>query len=409
MCGGWDSSLWEEDMDSGDGDGMILADDLDCRSHNSSPVRRRAQQRLTRVRGALNRSCSVPDSNNPPCLSPPSHGDISVPVSDLTEIGADEHLSCKSVWSNRLQRLNRGRSCESYPHSSAEDCANSAVNYQVSEGNEDAPETLFSGETKIQGSRECQSCNCAQDSASSCTFCQELEMEQDSSWDQGSLNHSLYIPNNYMTKSMLCLNEESQDEVRLRGPVRCSCVHWRVGCLWIRVAVEEREWATIRVLSLARLRNGSSWMELVLTWSFVCIVIMRPKNKVSALWKQWVIQRGDRVIIDPTAVLARPALLSLWLARICRFHMIKASLLNIFFWQEKVREALPPIGTFLPLKKQKWQVFNGTGRQLDNRREGAQLGPRPGSIACSWLSSPERGWSVGHTVNYCSHQKGDMI
>lgn len=225
MCGGWDSSLWEEDMDSGDGDGMILADDLDCRSHNSSPVRRRAQQRLTRVRGALNRSCSVPDSNNPPCLSPPSHGDISVPVSDLTEIGADEHLSCKSVWSNRLQRLNRGRSCESYPHSSAEDCANSAVNYQVSEGNEDAPETLFSGETKIQGSRECQSCNCAQDSASSCTFCQELEMEQDSSWDQSSLNHSLYIPNNYMTKSMLCLNEESQDEVRLRGPVRCSCVH----------------------------------------------------------------------------------------------------------------------------------------------------------------------------------------
>ncbi|XP_036980420.1 kinase non-catalytic C-lobe domain-containing protein 1 isoform X1 [Acanthopagrus latus] len=212
VCGGWDSSLWEEDMDSGDGDGMILADDLDCRSHNSSPVRRRAQQRLTRVRGALNRSCSVPDSNNPPCLSPPSHGDISVPVSDLTEIGADEHLSCKSVWSNRLQRLNRGRSCESYPHSSAEDCVNSAVNYQVSEGNEDAPETLFSGETEIEGSHECESCNCAQDSASSCTLCQELEMEQDSAWDQGSLNHSLYIPNNYMTKSMLCLNEESQDE-----------------------------------------------------------------------------------------------------------------------------------------------------------------------------------------------------
>ncbi|KAM9345440.1 kinase non-catalytic C-lobe domain-containing protein 1 [Symphorus nematophorus] len=208
VCGGWDSSLWAEDMDSGEGDGMILADELDCRSHNSSPVRRRAQQRLNRVRGALNRSCSVPDSNNPPCVSPPAHGDISIPVSDLTEIGADEHLSCKSVWSNRLQRLNRGKSCESYPHSSTEDCVNSVVD-QMSQENEDALETLCSGETKIQGCYECESNNCTQDSASSSNSCQELEMEQDS---QGSLNHSLYISNNHMTKSMLCLNEESQDE-----------------------------------------------------------------------------------------------------------------------------------------------------------------------------------------------------
>uniref|UniRef100_A0A8C4ESM3 Kinase non-catalytic C-lobe domain containing 1 n=1 Tax=Dicentrarchus labrax TaxID=13489 RepID=A0A8C4ESM3_DICLA len=212
VCGGWDSSLWAEDFDSSEGDGMILADDLDCRSHNSSPVRRRAQQRVNRVRGALNRSCSVPDSNNPPCLSPPTHGDISIPVSDLTEIGADEHLSCKSVWSNRLQRLNRGKSCESYPHSSTEDCVNSVVDCQMSQVNEDASETLCSGETQTQGVHECESNNCTQDSASSCTSCQELEMEQDSSWDQSSLNHSLYIPNNHMTKSMLCLNEESQDE-----------------------------------------------------------------------------------------------------------------------------------------------------------------------------------------------------
>lgn len=200
-------------MDSGEGDGMILADELDCRSHNSSPVRRRAQQRLNRVRGALNRSCSVPDSNNPPCLSPPTHGDISIPVSDLTEIGADEHLSCKSVWSNRLQRLNRGKSCESYPYSSTEDYVNSVVDSQMSQGNEDAAETLCSEETKIEGCHECESRDCTQDSASSCTSCQDLEMEQDSSGDQSSLSYSLYIPNNYMTKSMLCLNEESQDEV----------------------------------------------------------------------------------------------------------------------------------------------------------------------------------------------------
>nr|XP_046258374.1 kinase non-catalytic C-lobe domain-containing protein 1 [Scatophagus argus] len=207
VCGGWDSSLWAEDMDSSEGDSMILADDLDCRSHNSSPVRRRAQQRLNRVRGALNRSCSVPDSNNPPCLSPPSHGDISIPVTDLTEIGADEHLSCKSVWSNRLQRLNRGKSCDSYPHSSTEDCTNSIVDYQMSQGNEDASKTLSSGEKKIQGSNKC-----TQDTTSPYTSCEKLETEQDSSLDQSSLAHSLYIPNNHMTKSMLCLNEESQDE-----------------------------------------------------------------------------------------------------------------------------------------------------------------------------------------------------
>ncbi|XP_049456511.1 kinase non-catalytic C-lobe domain-containing protein 1 isoform X1 [Epinephelus fuscoguttatus] len=209
VCGGWDSSLWAEDMESGEGDGMILADELDCRSHNSSPVRRRAQQRLNRVRGALNRSCSVPDSNNPPCFTPQTHGDISVPVSDLTEIGADEHLSCTSVWSNRLQRLNRGKSCESYPHSSTEDCVNSVVDSQMSRGNEDAAETLCCGGTQIQGCQECESKDCTQDSASSCASCQELDMEQE---DQSTLIPSLYIPNNYMTKSMLCLNEESQDE-----------------------------------------------------------------------------------------------------------------------------------------------------------------------------------------------------
>ncbi|XP_074531430.1 kinase non-catalytic C-lobe domain-containing protein 1 [Halichoeres trimaculatus] len=212
VCGGWDSSLWAEDIDGSEGDGLILADELDCRSYNSSPVRRRAQQRLTRGRGALNRSCSVPDSNNPPCLSPAAHGDISVPVSDLSEIGADERLSCRSMWSNRLERLERGKSCESYPHSSTEDYGNSFVDRKMSEENEDTAETLCSAETNIQEDPECESISCTQDSASPCTSCQDLEQEQDSSKEQSSLNHSLYIPNNYMTKSMLCLNEESQDE-----------------------------------------------------------------------------------------------------------------------------------------------------------------------------------------------------
>ncbi|XP_075330809.1 kinase non-catalytic C-lobe domain-containing protein 1 isoform X2 [Odontesthes bonariensis] len=205
VCGGWDSSLWAEDMENSDGDGMALTDEMDCRSHNSSPVRRRAQQRLIRARGALNRSCSVPDSNNPPCLSTPSpHGDISVPISDLTEIGEDEHLCSDSMWSKRLQTLNRVKSCESYSHCSAEDSKEEPLR------NEHVAVCIR--ETNIQ---ECHESHCKrsiQDLATSHTSYQDLDIEQDSLEDQSTLNHSLYIPNNYMTKSMLCLNEESQDE-----------------------------------------------------------------------------------------------------------------------------------------------------------------------------------------------------
>ncbi|XP_058507585.1 kinase non-catalytic C-lobe domain-containing protein 1 [Solea solea] len=209
VCGGWDSSLWAEDME---GDEMTLTDEMDCRSHNSSPVKRRAQQRLNRVRGALNRSCSVPDSNNPPCLSPPTQGDISVPVSDLTEIGADEILSCKSVWSNRLQRLNRGQSCDSYPYTSTDDDMNCVVKNHMSQANEDAAEILCGVEIQTRKSHECETMDHIQDLASPFSSCQDLEIAQEYSGEQSTLNHSLYIPNNHMTKSMLCLNEESQDE-----------------------------------------------------------------------------------------------------------------------------------------------------------------------------------------------------
>lgn len=184
VCRGWDLSLWAEDLESNDGDIMILADDFDCRSYNSSPVKKRPQQRLNRVRGALNRSCSVPDSNNPPCFLPPTHGDISEPVSNLTEIGAEAPL-----WGDRPYRLNRGKSCESYPHCGSED------------NQMEKSEIFFCGEEcEVQGNRT------SQDSTCSTVSCQEVE--------QGSpIHHN--IPNNHMTKSMLCLNEESQDEVRL--------------------------------------------------------------------------------------------------------------------------------------------------------------------------------------------------
>lgn len=227
LCGAWDSSLWAEDMVSGEADDMILANDLDFTSHNSSPVRRRAQQRPTRVRGALNRSCSVPDSNNPPSISHPTHGDISVPVSDLTEIGADEQSSCNAAWSNRFPRLDRGWSCDSYPHSSSEGYMNSEN--QATDVNYDPVETLCGRETNIQ--QESDSEPCLRRLVSPSTSCQDLEQNQDSSEDQKPLNHSLYIPNNHMTKSMLCLNEESQDEVSWSQTVLAStqCLRYKAG------------------------------------------------------------------------------------------------------------------------------------------------------------------------------------
>lgn len=186
VCRGWDSSLWAEDVH--EGGVMIQAEELDCRSHAGSPVRRRGQERQNRARGPLNRSCSVPDSNNPPC--PPPRGDISVPVCDLTEIGAEEPSSCNSPWrgSSRRDTFNRGQSCDSYPLNNAEETPPSGL---VSGGNEDTAEA--SSETEAP---------------------QRLLPESASPKSgQSPPNHRLYVPNNHMTKSMLCLSEESQDEV----------------------------------------------------------------------------------------------------------------------------------------------------------------------------------------------------
>ncbi|KAK7901449.1 hypothetical protein WMY93_018218 [Mugilogobius chulae] len=146
--------------------------------------------------GALNRSCSVPDSNNPPAMSPTSCGDISFPVSDLSEIGADEDQP-KSAW--RLERLNRGSSCECYAVSTIEDYMNATM------GRYDSRESLNEPLHIEEANREEK----AEGLQSPCGSCQDLELEQDSCGK--SLNNRL-CTNNHMTKSMLCLNEESQDE-----------------------------------------------------------------------------------------------------------------------------------------------------------------------------------------------------
>ncbi|XP_054655408.1 kinase non-catalytic C-lobe domain-containing protein 1 [Dunckerocampus dactyliophorus] len=224
VCVGWDSSLWDEDADSADRCCAGLTEELDCRSHNSSPVRRRAQQRFNRVRGALNRSCSVPDSNNPPCATPPPQANISVPVSDLTEIGAEEHLCSKSIWSNKPKKITRGRSCESYPRSSAEDCVSSVADYHIRSRrkNEDAIKSSCYGESHFPYNKF-----------------KEGSPNLTSSWthvdheDEISKNHKHCATNNYMTKSMLFLNEEWQDEwISLRELLTRCGLKLMVNELW---------------------------------------------------------------------------------------------------------------------------------------------------------------------------------
>ncbi|XP_072292775.1 kinase non-catalytic C-lobe domain-containing protein 1 [Eucyclogobius newberryi] len=194
VCSAWDSSLWAEDMDSGIGHSMNFRDELDFRSYDSSPVMRRAQAGFSRIRGALNRSCSVPDSNNPPALSPTSCGDISFPVSDLSEIGGDEDRP-EPAW--RLEkRLNRGGSCDCYAVSTVKDYMNSPAGLN---------EPLRIEEEGGAGERR----EDAEDWLSPCNSCQDLELERDSCGKR--LDHGLGT-NNHMTKSMLCLNQESQDE-----------------------------------------------------------------------------------------------------------------------------------------------------------------------------------------------------
>ncbi|XP_030628134.1 kinase non-catalytic C-lobe domain-containing protein 1 [Chanos chanos] len=165
---------------------------LFTRSQNSSPVRRR-NQRLGRARGALNRSCSVPDSNNPPAFLPPSHGDISMVVTDLSEIGAEEDETL--VWEEIPQRGDPKRTVE---YSDTGWCGDSPSH---SARSPEDPRDVGLSQRSIASDLD--------------------EVDQPETFDnqilspsaaEGLRNNSLYSSNNHMTKSMLCLNEESQDE-----------------------------------------------------------------------------------------------------------------------------------------------------------------------------------------------------
>eukprot|EP00063_Salmo_salar_P034824 XP_014009659.1 PREDICTED: protein very KIND-like isoform X4 [Salmo salar] len=225
VCGAWDSTLWADGMGDVEENGCVREEDmfgsqLDSRSQNSSPVHRRAQERAGRVRGVLNRSCSVPDSNNPPAFPPAPHGDISVNVSDLTEIGAEECMGHGSVWSKRGDREKAPYQCnDSEQWDSARDS-------ETLEGERDSTMPKCGGET------DSDSQSGTRDETSSSRPAQDPDMLVDSACNM-TLTSNLYTPNNHMTKSMLCLNEESQDEwISLRDLLTRSGQRLSVNELW---------------------------------------------------------------------------------------------------------------------------------------------------------------------------------
>ncbi|XP_055757972.1 kinase non-catalytic C-lobe domain-containing protein 1 isoform X3 [Salvelinus fontinalis] len=225
VCGAWDSTLWADGMGDVEDDGCVREEDmfgsqLDSRSQNSSPVHRRAQERAGRVRGVLNRSCSVPDSNNPPAFPPAPHGDISVNVSDLTEIGAEECMGHGSVWSKRGDREKAPYECnDSEQWDSARDS-------ETLEGERDSTLPICGGET------DSDSQSGTRDETSSSRPAQDPDVLVDSACNMTSTSN-LYTPNNHMTKSMLCLNEESQDEwISLRDLLTRSGQRLSVNELW---------------------------------------------------------------------------------------------------------------------------------------------------------------------------------
>ncbi|XP_026869918.2 kinase non-catalytic C-lobe domain-containing protein 1 isoform X3 [Electrophorus electricus] len=210
------------------GPGLFRDDGSPCQSQSGSPVHRRQQERKSgRARSALNRSCSVPDSNNPPAFSPPSRTDISRMVTDLSEIGGEESMVVMH-WEERMlkgtpRRPTKGadpdRKMEAFsqqPESSSR-IRNSTPLHASADTDLDDTEQKWAAGDK--------------------TPVPSTDMRETTELSGLCCNH--------MTKSMLCLNEESQDEVRCRIPnlKEGSC---RIPSL--------NEWISLRELLLCCLR-----------------------------------------------------------------------------------------------------------------------------------------------------------
>lgn len=166
-------------------------------SQNSSPFLKMNQEmRWRRSRSALNRSCSIPDSNNPPVFSSPSHTNLSMMVADLSEIGGDESMMMQ--WEDHILKESHKKSAQDEDSGRIEEGLSYAIE-PVNRINNDTPTHV------------------SIDAVLDCTGYNEVvsvETPVLSSYVDEEMKNSNLCRSNYMTKSMLCLNEESQDEVR---------------------------------------------------------------------------------------------------------------------------------------------------------------------------------------------------
>lgn len=157
-------------------------------SQNSSPVLKMNQEvRWRRSRSALNRSCSIPDSNNPPVFSSPSHTNLSMMVADLSEIGGEEHLMMMQ-WEDHVLKESHKKSVQDEDAGEMEEVLSTP------------PHVSINADPDYTGQNEAVK-------EKTPVFSTQVEKE---------IKNSSLCCSNYMTKSMLCLNEDSQDEVRCR-------------------------------------------------------------------------------------------------------------------------------------------------------------------------------------------------
>ncbi|TSK22635.1 Protein very KIND [Bagarius yarrelli] len=148
-----------------------------CPSQNSSSVLRMNQDvRWRRSQSALNRSCSIPDSNNPRVFSCPSHTNLSMMVADLSDIGGEESIMMQ--WEKHMLKEKHKKSATN----------EESVN-------------------RISNNSGCQVKN---------DVLKEEDPELVACVDEEIKNNNLRCLN-HMTKSLLCLKEEFQDEVCIYG------------------------------------------------------------------------------------------------------------------------------------------------------------------------------------------------
>ncbi|KAF7710291.1 kinase non-catalytic C-lobe domain-containing protein 1 isoform X2 [Silurus meridionalis] len=164
-------------------------------SQNSSTVLKMNQEvRWRRSRSALNRSCSIPDSNNPPVFSSPSHTNLSMMVADLSEIGGDENIMMQ--WEDHMLKETSKKSALDEDS----DGTDEVLSHSVESVNRISNDTPTRVTTNVDPEYTDQSEVVREETPVLFTHVDE------------EIKNSNLCSSNHMTKSMLCLNEESQDE-----------------------------------------------------------------------------------------------------------------------------------------------------------------------------------------------------